>query len=420
MENNVYRTNQLRLGKLLNAGAIAVINSNDVLPTNADGTYPYKQNNDIYYLTGIQQEQTILVLYPDAPKQSQQAMLFIQPPNEEKRKWFGHQLSQEEAAHISGVTAVHTLDEFPAIFQELMSYTGEVYLNRIEHSRAQIEISTRDDRFGKWCREKYPLHRYNRLAPIMARLRVIKQPYEIELMKRAAEITGAGFMRVLKRVKPGIHQKQVEAEMIHEYLQHQASWADYQPIVASGRDTCILHYNTNHQFIKAGELVLIDAACSFHGYQSDVTRTIPADGHFTARQLEIYHAVLAVHRFMSDTMKQGVPIATWQMEGKRFCAAQLRELNIRGAASLNDEALMNAYAYHGFSHYLGLDVHDVGNLNDKLEYGMLLTNEPGIYIEEEGLGIRLENNLLLTATGVDDITAHIPIEADAITTLMNG
>lgn len=415
---SIYENNRQRLAQLMSPGAIAIFNSNDVLPTNADGTFPFKQNNDLLYLCGIEQEQTILLLYPDAPNAAQKVILFIQRNDEERRKWHGHQLSAEEACAISGIASVYTLDEFSGVFQAMMSQVSEVYLNRIEHSRAKVAITTRDDRFGQWCRKQYPLHQYKRLAPLMAELRLIKQPYEIELMKKAAAITAAGFHRVLKTVRAGVHQKQIEAEMIYTYLYHGATWADYQPIVASGIDTCTLHYNTNHKVVQTGELVLIDAACSHSGYQSDVTRTIPVDGRFTKRQLEVYQAVLAVHQFLRINMKAGISIPTWQAEGRKFCAEQIRLLNLKGAQNMGDEQLLNQYAYHGFAHYLGLDVHDVGDLNTKLSTGMVLTNEPGIYIKEEGFGIRLENNLWLSNNGVVDLTATIPIEAEEIESLM--
>lgn len=414
--------NRNRLAGLLKIQSLAVVNSNDVLPTNADGTFPFKQHNDLYYLTGIRQEETLLVLFPDARHAWQKEVLFILRPDEVRTKWEGHKLSQQEASAISGIKEVRYIDEFLSFFKQVVFDAANIYLNANEHSRAKVSIQTRDDRFRNWCRENYGLHQYERLAPLMALLRIKKQDEEIAVMKHAAYITEQGFKRVLKFVKPGVHQKQAEAEMIHEYLQHHATWADYQPIVASGADTCILHYNSNHKHIGAGELVLIDAAASYIGYQSDLTRTIPADGRYTGRQKQLYEAVLYVHREMKKLVKPGVLMEVLQEQCNELLLEQLVGLSlctgndIRGS---NKQALLDKYCYHRFSHLIGLDVHDVGDYSQPLEAGWVCTNEPGIYIQEEAMGVRIENNLLLTPDGNTDLMESIPVEVKEIEYLMN-
>lgn len=412
--------NRKRLQIGMKPNTLAILNSNDRLPTNADGTFPFKQNNDLYYLRGIKQEDTQLLIASGEPEK---ALLFIQRPNEHKKQWDGHQLRKEEASAISGIDTVYYNDEFESVLQSLLSTCDLVYLNAIEHPRANISIQTRDDRFRLWIQQQYPNHQYERLAPLMMELRLLKQPEEIAMMRYAAFVTGQGFRRVLGFVKPGVHQKQVEAEMIHEYLQYQTTWADYQPIVASGADTCILHYNSNHQWIQDGDLVLIDAAASFGGYQCDLTRTIPANGRYTARQKQLYKAVLRVHQQMKQYLKPGMLMQELQETCNNLLLEQFVGLNLCTMQDIQQHGKaywLGKYAYHNFSHFLGLDVHDVGDFSKPLQAGMVFTNEPGIYIPEEGLGVRIENNLLLTETGVVDLTATIPIEAEEIEALMQA
>lgn len=423
LSNSFFTNNRKRLAALLKQQSIAVFNSNDILPTNADGTFPFKQNNDLYYLTGIKQEETVLLLITDAIENSQKEILFILEPNDLLVKWEGHKLSKEEASKISGISEIRYLNEFKSTFRHLVVQAQNIYINTNEHCRAKLAIKTRDDRFLSWCKANYTLHNYERLAPFMQQLRVIKQEEEIALLKQASFITAKGFSRVLKFIKPGIHQKQIEAEMIHEYMQYLGTWADYQPIVASGTDTCILHYNSNHKVIQNNELVLIDAAAAFAGYNADLTRTIPANGRYSAREKQVYNAVLHIHMQMKMLLKPDALMKDLQNYCNELLIEQLLNLDV---CSMNDIKLKGAtsciqqYCGHNFSHFIGLDVHDVGDYNQKLTAGMVLTNEPGIYIKEEQIGIRIENNILITETGIIDLMETVPIEVTDIEELMNS
>lgn len=421
--SSFFEQNRGRLSAQLKAGSLAVINSNDVLPTNADGTFPFKQNNDLLYLTGMTQENTLLLLFPDHPDASCREMLFIEEPNELRTKWDGHRLSKEEASRIPGIAQVRYTREFEPFFKTCMLYAEHVYLNSIEHTRAQVRIQTRDDQFTVWCKEHYRLHRYERLAPLMMRLRMIKDGTEAALLRQSALITEKGFRRLLAFTKPGVSQKQLEAEMIHEYLGNGGAWADYAPIVASGADTCILHYNSNHKMCMDGDLVLIDAASSYWGYNSDLTRTLPVNGRYTQRQKQVYNAVLRVHKAMRNLMKPGAIMQQLQQHCFDLLTEELMQLGLFSTADLKangQQFYMDRYCYHNFSHFIGLDVHDPGDFYSPFKAGMVLTNEPGIYIAAEGIGIRIENNILITATGNEDLMQAIPVEADEIEELMNA
>jgi Xaa-Pro aminopeptidase len=417
-----FEQNRKRLSALLQSGSLAVLNSNHVLPTNADGTFKFKQNNDLFYLTGITQEETLLLLFPDHPDVSCREVLFIEQPNELRTKWDGHRHSKEEATRISGIKDVKYTSEFEAFFKAAAFRAERIYLNAIEHARATVAIQTRDDQFATWCKEHYKLHTYERLAPLMMQLRMIKNELEIELLRKSASITEKGFRRLLAFTKPGVSEKQLEAEMIHEYLSNGGDWADYSPIVASGADTCILHYNSNHKICKDGDLVLVDAAASFAGYNSDLTRTFPVNGRYTQRQKQVYNAVLRVHKAMRSLMKPGAIMKELQQHCFDLLTEELLQLGLFNAAELTSNGqgfYMNKYCYHNFSHFIGLDVHDIGDFYVPFQAGMALTNEPGIYIAEEGLGVRIENNLVITNNGNEDLMQNIPFEADEIEEIMN-
>jgi Xaa-Pro aminopeptidase len=303
--SSFFTENRKRLSALLTEGSVAILNSNDLLPTNADGTFRFKQNNDLYYLTGITQENTMLMLFPSHPDPYYREIIFVEEPNELRTKWDGRRLGKDEVSAVSGIPHVRYEHEFEKVFNSCVYAAAYIYLNATEHSRASLKIQTRDNRFAQWCKAHYTLHHYKRLAPLMMQLRTIKHPVEIGLLKEAAAITEKGFRRVLKFLRPGVTQKQVEAEMIHEYLFNGAEWADYTPIVSSGSDTCILHCSSNENICKDGELALIDAAASWRAYNSDLTRTIPVNGKYTVRQKEVYNAVLRVHKSMRQEMLAG-------------------------------------------------------------------------------------------------------------------
>lgn len=419
--SSFFTGNRKRLAELTPAGSVSILNSNDVLPTNADGTFRFRQNNDLYYLTGITQEGTVLLLFPSHPDPYYREIIFVEEPNEIRTKWDGSRLSKDEVSTISGITHVRYEQEFEKVFNNCVYAADCIYLNAIEHTRASINIQTRDNRFTDWCKTHYPLHTYKRLAPLITQLRMIKQPVEINLLKQSATVTEKGFRRVLRFLKPGVTQKQVEAEMIHEYLFNGADWADYAPIVSSGSDTCILHCNNNEKICNDGELVLIDAAASCWSYNSDLTRTVPVNGKYTMREKQVYNAVLRVHKAMLKAMTGGKQMRDLQ----QYCFSLLtEELMMLGLFSEQDlkikgqDFYMNQYCYHNFSHFIGLDVHDVGDFNLPLQAGMVLTNEPGIYIREEGIGVRIENNILITQNGNEDLMSTIPVEVEEIEELM--
>lgn len=418
----LFTGNRERFASRLKPGSIAVFNANDVLPTNADGTMAFRQNNDLFYLSGIDQEETILLIFPDAPDGVHKEVLFLRETNDHIAVWEGEKLSKDEARKVSGIQKVYWLQEFEKVFFGLVVEARNIYLNTNEHVRAEIHTETRDARFVNWCRKHYPMHTYERSAPIMHELRAIKNDIEIALMQKACDLTEKGFRRVLGFVKPGVWEYEIEAEMAHEFIRAGAGFAGYQPIIASGGSSCVLHYNTNHQQCKDGHVLLLDFAAGYANYHSDLTRTIPVNGKFTARQKDVYNAVLRVMRFAQSRLVVGNIIADYH---KEVGAAMEEELLKLGLITKEDIAKQNPdwpaykkYFMHGTSHFLGLDVHDVGSRYRRFEAGMVYTCEPGIYIPEEKIGVRIENDIVITATGNFDLMKNIPIEADDIEALM--
>ncbi len=405
---------------------LAVVNSNDLMPTNADGTMAFRQNNDLFYLTGIEQEESMLVICPNFPDKKHREILFLRQPNELLEKWEGHKLSKEEATAISGIKKVMWLSEFHKQFHHMMVMGGvsRVYLNTNEHYRAEIVVQTRDARFINWCKATYPLHRYNRLASLMTPLRREKQKKEIDLMQHACDITEKGFRRVLKFVKPGVMENEIEAEFIHEFIRNRSKGFAYSPIIASGKNNVVLHYIDNNQKCKAGELLLLDVAAEYANYNSDLTRTIPVSGRFTKRQKEVYNAVLNVMRQAMKLMGPSIAYFDYQKEIEKIMENELLKLKLITKTDIKNQPkenpVLKKYFYHGTSHMLGLDVHDVGDMHEKMQVGSVWTVEPGIYIKEEGFGIRLENNVVIQKKGVLDLMRNIPIEAEEIEELMNG
>jgi Xaa-Pro aminopeptidase len=405
--------------------SLAVINSNDIMPTNADGTMAFKQNSDLFYLTGIEQEESILVICPDFPDKNYREVLFLRQPNEHLEKWEGHKLSKAEATEISGVKTVMWLPDFQKQFHHMMVMGGveRAYLNTNEHYRSDVMVQTRDARFIEWCQSNYPLHRYDRLAQLMSPLRREKQKQEIDLMQQACNITEKGFRRVLKFVKPGVMENEIEAEFIHEFLMNRSKGFAYNPIIASGKNNIVLHYIENNQKCKAGELLLLDVAAEYANYNSDLTRTIPVSGRFTKRQKDVYNSVLHVMRQAMKLMSSGMVYFDYHKEVEKIMEGELLKLKLISKTDIKNQSKENPalkkYYYHGTSHMLGLDVHDVGNMHDKMKVGSVWTVEPGIYIKEEGFGIRLENNVVIQKKGVFDLMRNIPIEAEEIENLMN-
>jgi Xaa-Pro aminopeptidase len=423
IDPHLFTTNRQRLCQLLLPNSLAVVNANDVPPTNADGTMAMAPNADLFYLTGVEQEQSILLLYPDADDEKQREILFLREPTPKLEVWEGHKLTKDEARELSGVRRVEWLSEFPALFHRLMCECEHAYLNTNEHKRAVIEVETRDARFVAETLRKYPLHDYQRLARLMHRLRVAKSDAELKLIREACALTNAGFRRVLRIVKPGINECEVEAEFAHEFIRNCAKFA-YQPIVASGANACALHYIHNSVVCREGELLLLDVGASYANYNADMTRTIPVSGRFTRRQRQAYDAVLRVLRQSTKGLIAGKKPKDWQKEGESMIEKELVDLGLLTTAEIKrqdpDEPAFKKYFMHGLGHPLGLDVHDVGITTEPMRPGWVMTCEPGIYIREEGFAIRLENDVLITQDGPVDLMAEIPIEADEIEALMRG
>ena len=409
----------------LKPGSLAVFNSNDTMPTNADGTMAFRQNNDLFYLTGIEQEESILLICPSFREEKKREILFLRQPNEHLEKWYGHKLTKEEAKAISGIETVMWLQDFEAMFHHVMVMGGVelVYLNTNEHYRSEVTVQTRDARFIDWCKAKYPLHTYQRVAPIMSKLRRIKQKQEIDLIQKACDITEKGFRRVLKFTTPGVKEYEIEAEYVHEFISNASRGFAYTPIIASGKNNVVLHYIENNQECKAGELILLDVAAEYANYNSDLTRTIPVSGKFSPRQKEVYNAVLRVQREAMKLLRPSIIYFDYQKEIEKLMQAELLKLKLISDTDVKNQdpenPALRKYFYHGTSHMLGLDVHDVGNMHDKVQIGSVWTIEPGIYIKEEGFGVRLENNVVIGEKENFDLMRNIPIEADEIESLMN-
>lgn len=420
----LYVSNRQRLYGQLPPRSVVILTSNDVLPTNADGSLAFVQNSDQFYLSGIDQEETLLVLFPDAPDPKQREMLFVRETSEMIAVWEGEKLTKEQATQRSGIERVHWLDQFETHFRQVMCQAEHVYLNSNEHPRATIPTETRETRFTHRCQREYPLHDYRRLAPLMHDLRCIKQPQELGALSEAIRITEDGFRRLLKFVKPGVHEFEIEAELIHEFTRQRARGFAYTPIIATGKNACVLHYITNHCQCQDGEMLLLDVAANYGNYNADLTRTIPVNGRFTPRQRQVYDAVLRIFLECRKILRPGVIIREYQEEVAKMMTSELIGLGLldRDAVEKQDpeKPLYKKYFPHGTSHHLGIDVHDVGQTWKPVQPGMVFTIEPGIYIREENLGVRLENNVFIGPDRNSDLMASIPIEADEIESLMNA
>ncbi len=420
----LFSDNRKKFVKQLQPGALAVFNANDIMPTNADGTMAFIQNADLFWLSGVDQEESILVLFPGAVLPENREILFLKETNEHIAIWEGEKLTKARAAEVSGVKTVYWLSQFKTIFHQLMCECKSVYLNTNEHMRVVIEVETRDARFAKWCREQYPAHKYHRSAPILHNLRAIKSKEEVALIQQACNITAKGFRRLLPFVKPGVWEYEIEAELAHEFIRNRSRGFAYTPIVASGFNACVLHYIDNNKQCKAGDVILLDVAAEYANYASDLTRCLPVSGKFTRRQRNVYDAVLRVMRGAIGMLKKGNNIVDYHEAVGKLMEEELVNLRLLKMSDIKKQDPKNPaykkYFMHGTSHYLGLDVHDVGEKYRKFEPGMVFTCEPGIYIREESLGIRLENDILITEKGNDDLMKTIPIEAEEIEQLMQG
>jgi Xaa-Pro aminopeptidase len=424
INSGLFINNRKNFTSKMKPSSLAVFNSNDIYPISADSTMPFEQHRDIFYLSGIDQEESILVLFPDCPKEKHREILFLKETNEKIAVWEGEKLTKEKAFETSGIKTVYWLQDMEKIMFEIMTQCNTVYINTNEHYRTSVETETREDRFTKWLKEKYPAHSVAKSNPILQRLRSVKNQIEIDLIQTACDITEKGFRRILNFVKPNVWEFEIEAEFMHEFLRNRSKKFAYTPIVASGNNANVLHYIENNQQCKAGDLILLDVGAEYANYSSDMSRTIPVSGTFTERQKEVYNAV---NRVKNEATKLLIPGTIWEdyhiVVGK-LMTSELLGLGLLDKADVQNEnkdwPAYKKYFMHGTSHHMGLDTHDYGILTEPMQANMLFTVEPGIYIPEEGFGIRLEDDVVIQTQGEPfNLMKNIPIEADEIEDLMN-
>jgi Xaa-Pro aminopeptidase len=423
IDNKLFVENRRRLAEKLKPNSIAVFNSNDLMPTSADGNHSFIQQTDLFYLSGIDQENSRLVIYPDAREEKHREVLFLRETNDQIALWEGQKYTKKDASGVSGIKTVYWNQQFDSIFRQLAIQSDHIFLNTNEHLRAPTAVETQDARFLKWCRESYPLHSYQRLAPIMHHLRAVKSPSEVDLIKKAGRITGKTFRRLLGFIKPDVWEFEIEAEIYHEFLRSRSRGPAFETIVASGVDSCTLHYIKNNKQCREGDLCLIDFGAEYANYAADVTRTVPVSGKFSERQKAVYNAVLRVHKAAINLLVPGNTLDDYHQEVGGIMESELIGLGLLDPAQVKqqseDDPLYKKYFPHGTSHHLGLDVHDYGDKYRPFEAGMVLTCEPGIYIRDEAIGIRIENDILITPDAPVDLTEDIPREAEEIEDLMN-
>jgi len=424
ISNQIFTINRKNFVSRLMPHSLAIFHSNDEFPRNGDQNFLFKQNPDFFYLTGIDQEQSVLVLFPHCPNTLYREVLFLRQTNEHIAIWEGHKYTKEEAKTASGIETIFWINEFDAVLHSIVNYAEHIYINTNENDRYSHTVPYRDLRMFETLRAKYPLHHYERSALILRDLRVVKSEIEIELTKKACEITRDAFVRVLKFIKPGVAEYEIEAEITHEFLRQRATGHAYSPIIASGKNAIVLHYTENNQICKDGEVILFDFAAEYANYNADMSRSVPVNGRFTRRQLDVYNAVLRVMREATKLLVAGTVWNEYHEEVGKIMTGELIGLGLLKKHEVEKQdpkmPLYKKYFMHGTSHHLGLDVHDFASRYKAFEAGNILTCEPGIYIAEEGLGIRIENNILITADGNIDLMADIPVEAAHIEEIMNS
>ncbi|WP_345954538.1 aminopeptidase P N-terminal domain-containing protein [Mucilaginibacter sp. PAMB04168] len=424
IDNNLFILNRKNFVSRLKPNSIALFNANDEYPRSGDQTFVFKQNADFFYLSGIDQEQSILLLFPDCPNPLYREVLFLRQTNEHIAVWEGHKYTKDEAKMTSGIQSVYWLHDFEAILHSIINYAEHIYINTNENDRFLPGVPYRDLRFLEDLRSKYPLHYYERSAPIMRDLRVVKSAVEIELTQKACDITRDAFTRVLKFVKPGVAEYEIEAEITHEFLRQRATGHAYTPIIASGHNAIVLHYIDNNQICKDGDVILFDWAAEYANYNADMSRSIPVSGRFTSRQRQVYDSVLRVMKQATQMIVAGTVWNEYHDEVGKIMTGELIGLGLLDRHDVEKQdskaPLYKKYFMHGTSHHLGLDVHDFASRYKPFEVGNILTCEPGIYIPEESLGIRLENNILITEGGNVDLMAGIPLEAEHLEEIMNS
>ena len=424
LSSTLFIKNRAKLIELLPPKSMVIISSNDIMPTNADGTMGFKQNSDLYYLSGLDQEETLLIIYPDAPEDQYKEIAFVKETSELIEIWEGHKFTKGEAIDISGIKNIQWTSNFEQILKTIVYSAEQIYLIDNEHIRNSSKVETQNDRLNLEIKEKYPLHKIERLAPLLNVIRMQKESIEIEALQKAIDITEKGFRRILQFTKPGVFEYEVEAEFIHEFIKNRSNGFAYTPIIASGSNACVLHYIENTLACKDGDMLLLDVGACYANYNADMTRTIPVNGRFSKRQKQVYEAVHDVLNFATQIMTSGTYWVDYQKEVEKYMESKLIDLGLFTCKDVENQdkhqPLFKKYFMHGVAHHLGIDVHDVWDKYKPFASGMVLTCEPGIYIREEGLGIRLENNLLITDKGAVNLMNNIPIHWEEIETLMNS
>lgn len=418
----IFIQNRQRFISRMDKNAIAIFNSNDELPTNGDQLHKFKQNADLFWLTGIEQEDSMLVLFPDNPDPKYREVLVLVRPNELKEKWDGHRLRVHEARAISGIQTIVWLDSLDGMLQPWIHLADTIYLNSNENDRKANYVPVRDYRYAEMMRQRYPMHQFKRSARILKDLRAIKSALEIEVLQKAIDITDNTFRRLLKFIRPGVMEYEIEAEIYHSFLSQRSSGPGYGSIIASGDSARILHYVENNRECKDGDLILMDFGAEYGNYNADLTRTIPVNGKFTRRQKTVYNACLHLHHYAASILKPGISIVDYTEKVGDEATVVFQKIGLLKKSDIKNEDPENRayrrYLYHGISHHLGIDVHDLGTRTEPIKAGMVFTIEPGIYIEEEQMGIRIENNFWITRNGNKDLMKNIPITVEEIEALM--
>jgi Xaa-Pro aminopeptidase len=423
--NTLFIKNRQKFTDQMISGSLAVFNSNDIYPVSADSTLPFAQHSDILYLSGADQEESILLLFPDALNPAHREILFVRETNEHIAVWEGAKYTKEKATAISGIQTIMWLSDFDKVFFDLMTEAHTIYFNTNEHYRQAVETQTREDRFIAKCKAQFPAHQWQKSQPILQEIRGVKEAEEIAQMQTACNITGKGIRRLLGFIKPGVWEYEIEAELLHEFVRNRSKGFAYTPIIASGANANVLHYIENNQQCQAGDLILMDVAAEYANYRSDLTRTFPVSGRFTERQAAVYNAVLRVKNAATKMLVPGMLWAEYHREVGEIMTAELLALGLLDPADVKNQdpnkPAYKKYFMHGTSHHIGLDTHDYGALKTPMKAGMVFTVEPGIYIPEEGIGIRLEDNVVIQEKGDPiNLMAHIPITVAEIEALMNG
>ncbi|MFK5878310.1 MAG: aminopeptidase P family protein [Flavobacteriaceae bacterium] len=425
IDSTLFIKNRKKFASKMKTNSLAIFNSNDIYPISADSTLPFAQHRDIFYLSSVDQEESVLVIFPDSPKESHKEILFLKETNDHIAVWEGEKLTKEKAFETSGIKTVYWLQDLEKVLFELMTQAENIYINTNEHYRANVETETREARFVKLLQEKYPAHTYFRSQPILQRLRSIKEPEEIALIQQACDITEKGFRRILKATKPDVWEHELEADFIHEFIRNRSDGFSYTPIIASGYNANVLHYIENNQQCKMGDVILMDVGASYANYASDMTRCVPVSGKFTDRQKDVYNAVLRIKKAAAKMLVPGTIWADYHVEVGKLMTQELIGLELITNEDVKNEnpdwPAYKKYFMHGTSHHMGLDTHDYGILTEPMQANMVFTVEPGIYIPDENLGIRLEDDYVIQESGEPfNLMKNIPLEIEDIEALMNA